>query len=73
MATIERTVWTQKRKEKNPKLGKKARRKTGARVRKRSEGKEENTEEVEKKRSQDTGITRPPSQVTQLAIFRGSV
>jgi len=63
VATIERTVWTQKRQEKNPKLGKKARRKTGAKVRKRREEKEENTEEVEKKRSQDTGITRPPSQL----------
>ena len=74
MATIEKTVWTQKRKEKNPlKLGKKARRKTGAKVRKRRKEKEENTEEVEKKRSQDTGITRPPSQVTQLAILRDSV
>ena len=68
MATIEKTVWTQKRKEKNPKLGKKARRKTGAKVRKRRGEKEEITEEVEKKRSQDTGITRPPSQVSFESI-----
>ena len=71
MATIERTVWTQKRQEKNPKLGKKARRKTGAKVRKRREEKEENTEEVEKKkpRYRNYSPTLPGDTIGNIALL----